>query len=103
MLEVKSPWNSEVLDKIPQDNENHLSKFFVHKKDTVYFVMDIKQYLFLKRKNVYNVYLLSTFDKFFKPLKIDDPYKKDNLMYRDVFQRINKIIGIIIKRTNDEF
>ena len=83
--------------------ENHLSKFFVHKKDTVYFVMDIKQYLFLKRKNVYNVYLLSTFDKFFKPLKIDDPYKKDNLMYRDVFQRINKIIGIIIKRTNDEF
>ena len=26
MLEVKSPWNSEVLDKIPQDNENHLSK-----------------------------------------------------------------------------
>jgi len=83
--------------------EKHLSKFFAHKKDTVYFVMDIKQYLFLKQRKVNNVYLLSTFDRFYKPLKIDDPYKKDNVIYRDVYERINKIIAIIIKRANDEF
>ena len=83
--------------------ENHRSKFFTHKKDTVYFVMDVNQYLFLKRKSVNNVYLLSTFDRFFKPLKIDDPYKKDYIIYLDVYERINKIIDIIIKRANDEF